>query len=81
MSNNTKINTAPLHVYIMENGNRSEKLRICKVGGLSEATLNKLLRGDHIPEKPVRYGIYKATGIKLMDEDDFPDLFPKVDAS
>lgn len=73
MSKTTKINTMYLHVHIMENGNRSEKLRICKLGGFSEATLNKALRGDTIPDKPVRYGIYKATGIKLCEDDDFPE--------
>lgn len=73
MSTVNKFNATKLNIHIAENGKRAEKKRICQIGGLSESTLNKALRG-HMPDFSARYGIYKATGIKLSDEDDFPPL-------
>lgn len=63
-----------LKIYIAENGKRLAKKKICEKGGFSEATLNKNLREGHFPDFAVRLGIYKATGIKLYETDDFPPL-------
>lgn len=77
MSSNNKINATHLNIHIAENGKRTEKKRICKLGGFSETTLNNVLRG-HKPDFAVRYGIFKATGIKLSEEDDFPQQVVNV---
>lgn len=66
-------NAITLHIHIAENGDRAEKERICKAALISETTLNKILRG-HKPRFEVRYRIFKATGIKLDQKDDFPVL-------
>lgn len=66
-------NAITLHIHIAENGDRAEKERICKAALLSETTLNKILRG-HMPRFEVRYRIFKATGIKLNEQDEFPDI-------
>lgn len=66
-------NTTSLFVHIAENGDREEKERICKLASVSETTLNKILRG-HMPRPCVRYRIYKVTGIKLNEEDNFPEV-------
>lgn len=67
-------NALALHVHIAENGDHKEKERIIQVAAISETTLNKILRGGHVPRFGIRYRIYKATGIKLLEEDEFPDL-------
>lgn len=73
MSTTKTFNATQLHIHIAENGKRAEKKRICKAGGFSETTLNKVLRG-HMPDFATRYGIYKATGIKLSEMDNFPPI-------
>jgi len=74
MSKVSKTNIAKLNIHIAENGRGLEKKRICEVGGIAPSTLNKTLTGKNAPTYPVRYGIFKATGIKLCEEDDFSPL-------
>jgi predicted transcriptional regulator len=61
-----------LYVHIAENGGSKEKERIRKAANISTATLCKILKG-HMPLFETRYQIYKLTGIKLNELDEFPE--------
>jgi transcriptional regulator with XRE-family HTH domain len=75
----TKHTHTLLFIHIAENGDRKEKERICSEAKISMSTLAKILRG-HMPRPEIRYRIFKLTGIKLDESDDFPDL-QKLNAS
>lgn len=75
----TKNNHTLLFIHIAENGDRKEKDRICQAAKISMSTLAKILKG-HTPKPEIRYRIYKITGIKLDENDDFPE-FVKQNAS
>lgn len=75
----TKNNHTLLFIHIAENGDRREKDRICQDAKISMSTLAKILKG-HTPKPEIRYRIYKTTGIKLDDDDNFPEAL-KQDAS
>lgn len=69
----TKTNSTALHIWIAENGDRAAKEQICKEAKVNLSTLSRIL-GGHMPRFEIRYRIYKLTGIKLNDGDDFPPL-------
>lgn len=70
---NTKYNITPLQIWIAENGETQAKDLICKEAGITRTTLSRILNGS-TTRFGVRYRIYKLTGIKLSNEDDFPPL-------
>ena len=68
-----------LYIYIAENGDHAARVKICEEAKISQTTLKTILKG-HIPRFELRYRVYKATGIKLCADDDFPELH-RQDAS
>lgn len=75
----TKTNSIALHIWIAENGDSKAREEICKEAMITTATLCRIIKG-HMPRFEIRYRIYKTTGIKLNEEDQFPEL-QKRDAS
>ena len=75
-----KTNSTALHIWIAENGDHKARELVCKEALITSATLCRVLKG-HMPKFEIRYRVYKLTGIKLSDEDDFPELIPKETAS
>lgn len=72
MKTSKKTNFNLLYFWIAENGGSEAKKRICKEARISLNTLYRILEGS--PSKPdTRYLIHKLTGVKLCDEDDFPE--------
>lgn len=69
----TKTNSISLHIWIAENGDAKAREALCKEVQMTSATLCRILKG-HMPKFEIRYRIYKATGIKLDQKDDFPVL-------
>ena len=68
-----------LHIWIAENGDSKARELICREVHMTTATLCRILKG-HKPRFEIRYRIYKLTGIKLSDDDDFPAI-QAIDAS
>lgn len=73
-----KTNSLYLHIWIAENGDQEARKKICDSVKISSAYLCKILKGKE-PKFEIRYRIYKLTGIKLNDSDDFPEI--KLNAS
>ena len=78
MNTKLKTNSVALHIWIAENGDCHARELVCKSALMTNATLCRILKG-HMPRFEIRYRIYKLTGIKLNEEDDFPAL--KMNAS
>ena len=79
MNNKTKTNSISLYVWVAENGDQLARKEICAYANITSATLCRILKG-HMPKFEIRYRIYKLTGIKLLESDDFPEL-SKMNAS
>lgn len=62
-----------LRIWIAENGDKDARDRICNEAKLCRATLSRIV-GGHKPKFEIRYRIYKLTGVKLDESDDFPSL-------
>jgi hypothetical protein len=69
----TKTNSMALHIWIAENGDQEARKFILSQAKFCNATLSRIL-GGHMPRFEIRYRIFKATGVKLNEEDQFPDL-------
>jgi hypothetical protein len=72
-------NSFSLLVWIAEHGDREARKLICETAKIHDKTLWRILQGD-MPRIMTRYHIYKLTGIKLNDQDEFPEL-QKMNAS
>lgn len=79
MNMKQKTNSTLLHIWIAENGDHKAREVVCSEAGMTTATLSRILRG-HMPKFEIRYRIYKLTGVKLNDADEYPDP-AKVQAS
>ena len=66
-------NITKLRVWIAENGDQKAREAIYKAGPISQATLSRVLTKGQVPRWEVRYRIYKLTGIKISDGDEFPE--------
>lgn len=75
-----KPNILPLIFWLAENGDSKARAKLCHEAELSPSTLNSILNKGHMPKLSIRYRIFKLTGIKLNDEDQFPEL-QKMNAS
>lgn len=64
-------NALALHIWIAENGGLAAKAKIYKDAQINQSTLSRILSNGHIPKFEARHRIYKLTGIKLSDEDDY----------
>lgn len=71
-------NSTALYIWIAENGDTAAREIIKREAKLCSATLSRILNG-HMPRFETRYRIYKLTGIKLNEEDNFPEI--KMNAS
>lgn len=69
----TKTNAMALHIWIAENGDQEARKVILTKAKFCNATLSRIL-GGHMPRFEIRYRIFRATGIKLNEEDNFPEL-------
>ena len=61
-----------LHIWIAENGDQEARKVILNNAKFCNATLSRIL-GGHMPRLEIRYRIYKLTGIKLNEDDAFPE--------
>ena len=77
--NKKPTNSTALYIWIAENGDTVARDKIKAEAKLCSATLSRIL-GGHNPRFETRYRIYKLTGIKLLEDDDFPEL-SKMNAS
>jgi len=59
-----------LKIWIAENGDRKAKALLCELVGIHRITLYHILNGQN-PHFENRYRIFKLTGVKINDEDDF----------
>jgi hypothetical protein len=75
-----KTNSMALHIWIAENGGPCAREAIYKNTPISQSILSRVLTNGHLPKFEARYMLYKLTGIKLSDEDHFPEL-QRQDAS
>lgn len=62
-----------LHIWIAENGDTKARALLCKEALMNTSTLCRILKGN-MPRFETRYRIYKITGIKLNEEDNFPEM-------
>jgi predicted transcriptional regulator len=72
MKATNKTNSTALHIWIAENGDHAARELICKEAVITTSTLCRILKGA-MPRFENRYRIYKLTGIKLNDDDQFPE--------
>ena len=72
MDNKSKTNSTALHILIAENGDNKARELICDSAHMTTATLCRILKG-HMPKFEIRWRVYKLTGVKLCEEDDFPE--------
>lgn len=72
MSTKQKTNSIALHIWIAENGDHEAREKVCEAAHMTTATLCRILKG-HMPRFEIRYRIFKLTGIKLCEDDDFPE--------
>lgn len=75
-----KSNSTGLHIWIAENGGNAARKLICDSAEIHDRTLWRILHGD-MPRFVTRYRIFKLTNVKLSDEDEFPDIMSRQDAS
>jgi transcriptional regulator with XRE-family HTH domain len=68
-----KTNILPLVIWLAENGDSKARTKLCHEAGLSASTLSNILNRGRMPKFSIRYRIYKLTGIKLNDLDEFPE--------
>lgn len=68
-----KTNSTALHIWIAENGDVAAKEAICKAAQITQSTLSRVLSKGRMPRFEARYRIFKLTGIKLCDSDEFPE--------
>ena len=61
-----------LYIWVAENGDHKAREIICESAHITTTTLHRILKG-HTPKFEIRYRIYKLTGIKLCEDDDFPE--------
>ena len=66
-------NITKLRIWIAENGDQEAREAIYKAGPISQGSLSRVLKKGQIPRWEVRYRIYKLTGIKLCEDDEFPE--------
>lgn len=68
----TKPNSFALLKWITENGDHKAKLYLSEQTGLTVNAINRALNNKCTPRLEHRYKIYVATGVSLLESDNFP---------